>query len=184
MSLFDLSRLRKLAPQGPDSAEESPWPKVTSFLDGCHSITALPPENKSPNLSSILEAQKVISASKVSMGLVEDSERTTLQISIFCPVPLLSFLSHLWHLPDQFLTLASRESACWPTNLSYDIDIHTWLNYSLMKYTGLACYYRVKLRPRTEVSSSTKVGKSPEPFIPFLQRIHWPPKIMNSWLRA
>jgi hypothetical protein len=103
------------------------------------------------------------------------------------PLPSSSsvFPFTLWRLPDQFLTIAFREYACWPTsNLSYDIDIHTWLNYSLMKYTGLSCYYRVKLRPHTEVSSSTEVGKSPEPFIPFLQRIHWPPKIMNSWLGA
>jgi hypothetical protein len=82
-------------------------------------MTAPPPENKIPNLSSILETQKVISASEVPMGLVEDSERTTLQISIFlCPVPLLSFLSHLWHLSDHLLA----GQPIYPMTLTYTQD--------------------------------------------------------------
>jgi hypothetical protein len=41
------------------------------------------------------------------MGLLEDSEGTTWQISTFlCPIPLLYFLSQVCHLylPDQLLT--------------------------------------------------------------------------------
>jgi hypothetical protein len=60
----------------------------------------------------------------VPVELLKDYEGTTLQISIsLCPISL-SFLSQVWHLPDPFMNLTSRESASWKTHPSYDNDIH------------------------------------------------------------